>query len=192
MLTLSTRAQVAVGILLAALMIATRGQHFPDIKQALPSASWAVFFLAGVYLRPLWAPVIFFGLAFFLDMAAVNWQGVSDYCVSPAYIALIPAYGTLWFGGRLFAKHCTFKPITLLWLVAAVLVSAFVCDIISSGAFYYFSGRFAEPTFAGFVPRVVKYYPMFLSSMAFWVTVAAAVHTAVVATHRVGAKSERA
>jgi hypothetical protein len=39
------------GIALAALMICTRGQHFVSVN-ALPSASWAVFFLAGVMLRP--------------------------------------------------------------------------------------------------------------------------------------------
>ncbi|HKQ30322.1 MAG TPA: hypothetical protein VJS66_03455 [Burkholderiales bacterium] len=173
-------------------MIATRGQHFPAVREALPSASWAVFFLAGVYLRSLWVPVGFFVLASFLDFAAINWQGVSDYCVSPAYIALIPAYGALWFGGRWFAGHYTFKPVTLLWLVGAVLGSAFVCDVISSGAFYFFSGRFTETTLAGFVPRIIKYYPMFLSSMAFWVAIAAAMHAAIIVTRNYTVKSEHA
>src|SRR5688572_25707798 len=109
---LSPRYQIAIGVVLAALMIATRGQHFPDIKQALPSASWAVFFLAGVYLRALWVPVAFFVMASLLDFAAINWQGVSDYCVSPTYVALIPAYAALWLGGRWFAGQYRFKPVT--------------------------------------------------------------------------------
>ena len=46
MIKLSPRAQLAVGIALAVLMAMTRGQHFASVN--LPSASWAVFFLAGV------------------------------------------------------------------------------------------------------------------------------------------------
>lgn len=192
MLKLSTRHQIAIGIALAALMIATRGQHFPTVKQMLPSASWAVFFLAGVYLRPAWALAALFGLASFLDFAAINWQGVSDYCVSPAYIALIPAYAALWFGGRWFAGRYSVKPVALLQLAASVLVSVFVCELISSGSFYFFSGRFAEPTLTEFAGRVVKYFPSFLGSTAFWIATAALVHTAVVVTRHIAVKPTQA
>ncbi|MBI3570395.1 MAG: hypothetical protein HY082_04730 [Gammaproteobacteria bacterium] len=192
MLKLSTRHQIAIGIALAALMIATRGQHFPTVKQMLPSASWAVFFLAGVYLRPAWALAALFGLASFLDFAAINWQGVSDYCVSPAYIALIPAYAVLWFGGRWFAGRYSVKPVALLWLAASVLVSVFVCELISSGSFYFFSGRFAEPTLVEFANRIVKYFPTFLGSTAFWIATAALVHTAVVVTRDIAVKPKQA
>lgn len=192
MLKLSTRHQIAIGIALAALMLATRGQHFPTVKQVLPSASWAVFFLAGVYLRPAWVLAALFGLASFLDFAAINWQGVSDYCVSPAYIALIPAYAVLWFGGRWFAGHYSVKPVALLWLAASVLVSVFVCELISSGSFYFFSGRFAEPTLAEFAGRIAKYFPAFLGSTAFWIATTALVHTAVVVTRNIAVKSTQA
>lgn len=192
MLKLSTRHQIVIGVALAALMFATRGQHFPDIRQALPAGSWAVFFLVGVYLRPAWALAAFFGLASFLDFAAINWQGVSDYCVSPAYIALIPAYGALWFGGRWFAGRYSEKPIALAWLGVSAVASTFVCQLISSGSFYYFSGRFAEPTFVEFVNRIVKYYPSFGGSTAFWIAFAAIAHVGIVMTRRYALKSERA
>lgn len=192
MLKLSTRNQIAIGIALAALMVATRGQHFPTVKQVLPSASWAVFFLAGVYLRPVWTLAALFALASFLDFAAINWQGVSDYCMSPAYIALIPAYGALWFGGRWFANHYAVKPITLSWLVASTLVSVFICELISSGAFYFFSGRFAQPTLAEFAGRIAKYFPVFLGSTAFWIATTALVHTAVVVTRNIAVRPKQA
>lgn len=191
-MTLSTRHQVIIGIILAAFMIATRGHHFPDIRQILPSASWAVFFLVGVYLRALWVPAVFFALASFLDFSAINWQGVSDYCVSPAYIALIPAYGALWFGGRWFSKHLSEKPVALLYLGASLVVSTFVCQLISSGSFYYFSGRFAEPTFGEFASRIIKYYPSFSGTTLFWITVTTIVHVAIVLSNRYAARSERA
>lgn len=192
MLKLSSRHQIAIGIALAALMIATRGQHFPTVKQVLPSASWAVFFLAGVYLRPAWALGAFFGLASLLDFAAINWQGVSDYCVSPAYIALIPAYAALWFGGRWFAGRGSLRAAALLPLAGSVLASVLVCELISSGSFYFFSGRFAEPTLAEFAGRIVKYFPSFLGSTAFWIATAALVHTAVVVTRHIAVKPTQA
>lgn len=180
MLKLSVRTQIAIGIALIVLMIATRGHHFPTVRDVLPSASWAVFFLAGIYLRPAWVLAGLLGLAAFLDFAAINWQGVSDFCVSPAYIALIPAYGALWLAGRWFAGRYSFTPATLLTLIAAALVGTIACEVISSGAFYFFSGRFPEVSLMEFGSRLVKYGPHGLLSMAFWVAAAAIAHAVVV------------
>ena len=52
LLNLDPRSQWALLAVLVALMMLTRGQHFASLD-ALPSASWAVFFLAGVLVRPL-------------------------------------------------------------------------------------------------------------------------------------------
>jgi hypothetical protein len=188
MLKLSTRHQIVIGVALVVLMVATRGHHFPTVKNLLPSASWAVFFLAGVYLRPAWILAALFGLAAFLDFAAVNWQGISDFCVSPAYIALIPAYGALWFAGRWFAGRYSFRPATLLLLAGSALVGTIVCELISSGSFYFFSGRFPETTLAEFGARLVKYAPHGLLSMAFWIGLAALAHAIVVTTYNSLAK----
>ena len=51
-MNLSTRNQLLIGLALAVLMAITRGHHFATVN--LPSASWAVFFLAGVLLKPRW------------------------------------------------------------------------------------------------------------------------------------------
>src|SRR3990172_1025216 len=168
MLTLSKRHQITMGIVLAILMIATRGHHFAIAKQILPSASWAVFFLAGVYLRPTWVLAGLFGLASFLDFAAIGWAGVSDYCMSPAYVALIPAYGALWLAGRWYAGRYTFKLATLLPLAAAALAGIAISEVISSGSFYFFSGRFAETTFAGFGARVLQNGPPYPAPPPLW------------------------
>lgn len=187
-LKLSTRNQIAIGIALVVLMIATRGHHFPTVRNLLPSASWAVFFLAGVYLRSLWVPVGLFVLASLLDFAAINWQGVSDFCVSPAYIALIPAYAALWFAGRWFAGRYSFKTTALLTLAASAFIGTVVCELISSGSFYFFSGRFVDTTLVEFGTRLVKYMPHSLTSMAFWVGVATLTHVVAVTTHNNFAK----
>ncbi|MGH8472507.1 MAG: hypothetical protein ACREVJ_08675, partial [Gammaproteobacteria bacterium] len=53
MITIAPRSALAIGLTLALLMAATRSHHFAATLH-LPDASWAVFFLAGFYLRPLW------------------------------------------------------------------------------------------------------------------------------------------
>ena len=90
LLSLSRPTQWALLGALAALMILTRGQHFASID-TLPSASWAVFFLAGALLRPAWIFAALFALAFTLDASAIGSAGASDHCFTPAYAALIPA-----------------------------------------------------------------------------------------------------
>lgn len=180
MLKLSTRHQIAIGVALVALLIATRGHHFPSVSNVLPGASWAVFFLAGVYQRPVWVLGGLLGVAALLDFAAINWQGVSDFCVSPAYMALIPAYGALWVCGRWFAGRYSYHATTLVTLAAAALVGTVWCELIASGGFYFFSGRFVDTTVAEFGVRLVTYLPRSLTSVAFWVGLAALAHAAVV------------
>lgn len=178
MVTLPNHAQLAVGTLLFVLLAVTRGHHFPTLTHLLPSASWAVFFLAGVYLRPAWTLPALLGVAGLLDYAAIAWGGVSDFCVSPAYAALLPAYGALWLAGRWNASRHRSNPATLLALGTAVLVGTAVCELLSSGGFYFFSGRFTAPTLLGYAERLVVYLPRSLQAVLFWVVVAALAHVA--------------
>lgn len=177
MQNLSNRTQLTVATALVLLLITTRGHHFVTIKHLLPSASWAVFFLGGVYLRPAWAFAAFLGITAALDFAAVTWGGVSNFCVSPAYVGLLPAYGVLWLGGRWYRKRHRFQWSTLLPLVSSTAVAAIVCEVISSGSFYFYSGRIVDPTIIGFLPQLVKYFPHNINAMAFWIGVMALIHT---------------
>jgi hypothetical protein len=171
MLKLSPRAQLAIGLALALLLAMTRGQHFATVN--LPSASWAVFFIAGVLLRPRWVFPALFIEASLLDFAAVQWAGVSDWCLSPAYWMLLPAYGSLWFGGRLYAGWHRDRPSSLALLMATVMIAALVCYLFSGGGFLYFSGRYPEPSLALLAERIGIYYPRYLGSLALYVGVAA-------------------
>lgn len=179
MLILSTRNQIAVGLALAALLALTHGQHFATLHN-LPSASWAVFFLAGVYLRPAWALAALLALTWLLDYAAFTWGGASGFCLTPAYVFLLPAYTSLWLAGRWYAARHRFGWTTFVPLTAAVVAGAAVCELFSSGGFYFFSGRFDEPTFAEFGVRLATYFPPYLGSTAFYVGIAAAVHALLV------------
>ncbi|MFC6672206.1 hypothetical protein [Marinobacterium aestuariivivens] len=180
MLKLSSRAQLGLGLGLALLMLASRGHHFASLEN-LPSASWAVFFLAGFYLRSKWAFPALMVEAVLLDFVAIGFQGVSDFCVSAAYPMLLPAYGSLWLGGQWFARRYRPQLATLVPLSLAVLVASSLCQLISSGSFYFFSGRYADPTLAEFGLRLLRYGPRSLESLAFYIGTAALLHAATLA-----------
>ena len=176
MLELSKRSQVAVGVALVLLMAMTRGSHFNLVN--LPSASWAVFFLAGVLLRPRWVFPALFLQATFMDVMSVGWSNAGHHCMTVAYWMLVPAYAALWFGGRLYARWHQDSLRSLPVLAGVMAVSALVCKLFSSGGFYFFSGRYAEPTLAGMVERIAIYYPQYLTTLAFYVAVAALLYAA--------------
>ncbi len=179
MLTLSKTNQIIVGIVLVALVIATRGHHFASIN-VLPSASLAVFFLAGLYLRPNWIFPALLALCAGLDFSAITVGGVSSFCVTPAYGFLLPAYGVMWLAGRWFAKRYSFSSSAILPLAGSVAVAASVSELFSSGGFYFFGGRYANPTLAEFGPRLAKYFPHQLENIGFWLAIALIVHVAFV------------
>ena len=78
MQNLSPRTQVIIGCGLALLMAATRVPYLPGTA-ALFGASWAVFFLAGFYLRSVLAVPALLALAVVLDGIALGWSGVRSW-----------------------------------------------------------------------------------------------------------------
>ncbi|MBU8975524.1 hypothetical protein JI752_005165 [Lysobacter sp. MMG2] len=189
----SPRAQILVAAALAALMICTRGQHFASVN-ALPSASWAVFFLVGATLRPMWALPAFFVLSSLLDFASLATGTITDWCLSPAYWAVALAYAALWLGGHVYATRLHRDRWSALpRLVLALVVTASVAYLISKGGFYFFSGRYPEPTLTGFIVRIPQYYPRALGTLAGYVGLAFALRAiAIGAFARVAARSVRA
>lgn len=180
MYSLNRYQQATVGLVLVLFMILTRGPHAADLMH-LPDASWAVFFLAGMYLRPVMLFPVLLGLAGALDFAAIRWGGVSDFCITSAYGFLLPAYGSLWLAGRRYGfRHCD-RPATLLPLAGYVFAGVLAGEIFSSGGFYFFGGRFADPSLAGFGGRLLEYFPASLASLAFYLALAVLIHAAFIA-----------
>jgi hypothetical protein len=155
-------------------MLATRSHHFADLTH-LPDASWAVFFLAGFYLNASWIFPGLLLLGWSIDFLSIG-QGVNDFCMSPAYGLLLLAYGVLWLAGRWYARRYRFHPATLFTLAATVLTGAMLAELLSSGSFYFLSGRFAEMNLASFGARLRDYFPHSLQGMALYVGAAAIVH----------------
>jgi len=177
--TLTVKHRLAIAAALAALMAATRFHHFGSAI-SLPDASLAVFFLAGFYLRSAWfLPLLLAAAA--LDYLAVNVGGVSDWCITPAYAFLLPAYASLWLGGRWYVRQ--YRPLwrTLVLLSGVLLVSVSLAFSISNVGFYLFSGHFEEMSWFEYATRVARYYPSYLIGAFIYVAFAAGLHALFVA-----------
>ena len=171
-----SRSRILIGLGLAALMAATRGQQFAPLAHHLPDASLAVFFLAGLYLRSIWSFPALFGLATVIDLTAIGWGGVSGYCLTPAYWMLVPAYGVVWGMGRWSAGRVEMTKDGLPLLVGALLLGGVLSEVFASGGFYLFSGRFADLSALELLGRFATYMPATLLHLMVYVGLAAVVH----------------
>ena len=162
-------------ILLSILMLITRGSHFSGIN-TLPEASWMILMTAGTLL-PTWSFAWFMSLAIGIDAYAFTFGGVPGTCFSIAYGMLIPAYFSMWMAGRLAKPYFIGNLSGFAVFFGFAMAGTFVCELISSGSFYLWSGNF-EPTLAEFINRELTYAPAAFSSSAYW-AVAFIVGTAI-------------
>ena len=178
---------VAILAALVALMAVTRFNHFGSAV-SLPDASYAVFFLGGLYLASsarmaVAAFAVLILEAGWIDYYATSVQGVSDWCMSPAYWFLIPTYAGLWLAGRLVSRNATGGRITaeksLLGLGLTAWAASTFAFVFSNATFYLFSGRYAEMSAAEYASRVAQYYVSYVSMAMLYIACAVAVHMAV-------------
>lgn len=169
---LLSQRQLLIALALIALMAATRMHHFGSSLH-LPDASLAVFLLAGFLIA---SPLLFGALlveAAALDYVAITHLGVDDYCVTPAYWFLLPTYAVLWFGGRYYARMHQ-NSLRSLGLFSAISLAAVnVAFVISNGAFYLFSGKFADVSIAEYASRMTQYYVPYVSGAVIYLIPAA-------------------
>jgi hypothetical protein len=188
MLTFSNRLTFGLAIVFSIAMWATRGHHFASLSH-LPDASWAIFFLVGFYLRrQIWLPA-FLAQAALIDCLAITQDGVSNYCMTPAYIFLLPAYASLWLAGRWYAGRFKLDIPSMGRFIASATISAFACEVISSGSFYFLGGRFTDTSLAEFFTRLVKYFPSDLAVIALYLGCAALVHLLIVNVHGMSSRA---
>ncbi|MGV6857977.1 MAG: hypothetical protein ACWA5X_03300 [bacterium] len=180
MKTLDRGSELAVAIVLVALMVATRFHHFGSALH-LPDASWAIFFVGGFYLRRTSIMAVFIALAGLIDYFAITQLGTSAYCITPAYAFLVPTYAVLWFGGVWFSGAYKPRLSSLLPLVLSVVVSTVAAFVISNVAFYLLGDQFADMSATEYASRVGGYLGGFLSSTLGYVAVAALVHWVIIA-----------
>ncbi len=143
---------------LAMLMALTRSDHFGSVI-TLPDASLAVFYLAGIFTGGMASFAVLLTETVLLDYVAITYGQVSDYCISPAYVFLMPTYALMLFAGRWSAKYATFSSRDLSHQFGYLLLATSFAFLISNGSFYLFSGKFPALSVMEYTQRVAKYYP---------------------------------
>lgn len=151
---------------LIGLMLLTRAHsaHF-GTPINLPDASLAVFFMAGLWFGGLRLFTLLLLEAGLIDYVAITQMNVSDYCISPAYGFLIPAYAVLFWAGRTAACHDGLQTRAILMQMLLLIIGTSLSFVISNGSFYLLSGRFADVNWIEYTRRVVQYYPYSLTSV---------------------------
>lgn len=173
--TIPNNQKLAIGGFLLFIMVMTRPHFFNHIQDA----SWPVFFLLGFYIRNVIGLPIFLLAAFIVDLITIESKGGQSYCFTITYPFLALAYSALWFAGRWFAANYRENVKGFAYFVAAAVIGTTVCYFISSGAFYWLSGRFEVTTLAEFSSRVGQFLPMFMKTTLLYLAIAAVVHLVV-------------
>lgn len=151
---------------LVTLMAMTRFNHFGS-SAALPDASYAVFFLGGLFLGRVRAALAILAVllveAALVDYYAINFAGVSGWCVTQAYGFLVFAYSALWFVGRWYAPRHELSGKGLLGLFAAAAVAGSLAFVIANVSFYLLAGYFGSMGIAEFTASVAQYFGSYVS-----------------------------
>jgi hypothetical protein len=169
--TRTARFELGLFALMALSMMATREHHFSSVLH-LADTSWAVFFMAGLYLRPRWMLAALIVLALSVDLFAVWHDGLAlSGCFSPAYPGLLLAYGALWAFGRKTRQDWTQLQTTPRdqWMMPLVLVGSVLLGVLSAFAlsnltFWGFSGHFDAMPLGEYTHRVMGYLSGYLTT----------------------------
>jgi hypothetical protein len=169
---------IVAGLMLA--MGATRFNHFGS-SVSLPDASWAVFFLGGLYLARYAraSAAVFIALllqAGLMDYYVTAIQSTSDWCLTPAYCFLIPTYASLWFAGRWFALRHAMEGKGLMVLALAAWGATSFAFLLSNASFYVFSEHFADMGALEYASRVSQYYVSYVSVALLYIACVVAMH----------------
>lgn len=161
---------IPVFALLTFLMLATRGHHF-DTFALLPSASSAIFFLAGMYLRTLKSFWFFYLLSIVIDLSLSYSRGQLSSCLTTAYPALALSYAAMFAGGFYSRANWLNKStlLNILQISSALFIASTIAFFISNGSFYLLSGYFTDPSWSEYILRVQKYFFRSTSNPIFYV-----------------------
>lgn len=165
------------------MMLVTR----PHMLAHLQDASWAIFILLGFYVRSHIGFVVFMVTAIVIDLAVVEYTQIDNYCMTPAYPFIIPAYAVLWAAGQWLARqhqvHGSYQK-TLLQGAFVAALAITICFSITNIGFYWFSEHFESMSPLAYANDVAKYLVAFMQTTFFYLAVAALMHVAVLQIQR--------
>ena len=151
---------------LMAMMALTRFHHFGDAF-SLPDASLAVFFLAGLLqARRWWLFVALLAEAALIDYVAITHFNVSAFCISPAYIFLIPTYAVMWFAGSYCTRFSNVEINEMAIVTGILTLATSIAFLMSNSSFYLLSGRMTDLSWSQYIDSFLQYYPPY--TIATW------------------------
>jgi hypothetical protein len=160
-----------------ALMIVTRSGHLGTAWQP-PDASWAVLYIAGFYFGREWRwalPTLLFS-AIAVDFIVIRDLGVSAYCVTVAYVFMLPAYSVLWLGGAWMHRAYRQDLADLARWVVSLAIAASLCFFLTDASFYWLGGRVPNPSLGGWWQNFTQRYPGFIGVPFAYGGIAALLH----------------
>lgn len=171
---------LSVFFLLTFLMIATRGNHFATFN-SLPSASTAVFFIAGMYLRKIKDFWFFYLLSIVIDLTSSYSRGQFGDCLTTSYPLLAFSYGAMFAAGYYVRANWTEQSVTsnIVKISLALFFASSVAFFISNGSYYVLSGKFVDLSWAEYASRVDKYFFKSISRPVFYIVAAIAIDWAI-------------
>jgi hypothetical protein len=161
---------IAIFATLTLLMLATRTHHFASLNH-LPSASIAIFFLAGMYLRNIKMFWLFYILTVTIDLASSYYRGQFGDCITISYPALVLSYAAMFTAGFYTRPNWqkSVWQVNIIKVALALFIASSIAFLISNGSYYAFSGKFPELSWAEYTTRVDKYYFKSISNPIFYV-----------------------
>ncbi|GEM_PF-120770 len=171
---------IMLTLALALLMLATRGNHWlSDLN--LPSASVAIFFIAGFYLGQFKFFSVLYILTLILDFYGAYKRNDYSGCLTFAYPLLVLSYLTLFCAGRYLkttAERASIHTLAvrLFKLYLTLTVASAIAFLCSKGSYYLLSGYYPEPNLTQFLERITRYFPSYLANAYLYVTCALVLH----------------
>jgi hypothetical protein len=159
-----------LSIALMGFMALTRFDHFGSAF-SLPDASLAIFFFAGFGVNGLWFFTLLLLEAGAIDYLAISQFAVSDFCITPAYLCLIPTYAVMWLAGRYCKAFSSLHYVDSLKIFTSSAITVSLAFFISNGSFYLLSGSFGEPAIGKYFQQFAHYYPPYFTSAFIYIVV---------------------
>ncbi|MDO6427565.1 hypothetical protein Q4489_11095 [Thalassotalea sp. 1_MG-2023] len=171
---------IGVFVTLLLLMLATRTHHFSSLNH-LPSASIAIFFLAGMYLRKVSTFWFFYVLTVGIDLGSSYFRGQFGDCITTSYPALVLSYGVMFMAGYYTKPNWQNSSLinNALKVALGLFIASSIAFFISNGSYYTLSGKFTDLSWAEYATRVDKYYFRSISNPVVYVICAFVIDTII-------------
>jgi hypothetical protein len=166
-------------------ILATRVGHFGTFETP-PDFTLAAFFLAGLWVRSAWVFAFLVAAAGAADQIAFA-QAVSDWCMSPAYGFLLPAYACVWLAGRASRSIVWRRPPEATRGAANLLAALLAAFVISNGSFFLLADYFEDMSGVEYWIATAPQFPHYITWAFAYTAVALLLRetiVAVLARHR--------